>query len=149
MCQRLSFRSRQNPKKRRQKFCSNVKATKLKGNSKFNCLIAASIYNQKPVNFLTTGAGSIEWVEKERPVYNVESGKVEGMKFLCLNINDDYNNYMNLVDIADQLWEVYKLNRWLRNRKWWWSIFPTTPPVFCLVQNSSTNCQRFPNSTAL
>jgi len=40
-------------------------------------------------------------------------------------INDDYNNNnnMNSVDRADQMREVYKFDRWLRQRKWWWSIF--------------------------
>jgi hypothetical protein len=81
------------------------------------------VYDTKPVHFLTTCAGDITWVQKERPVYNVETGAVEKMKYLRLNINDDYNHNMNSVDVADQLREVYKPNRWLRFRKWWWSIF--------------------------
>lgn len=44
-------------------------------------------------------------------------------KFLRLNINDDYNNKMNNVDIADQLRNQYRPDRWMRKQKWWWSMF--------------------------
>ena len=66
---------------------------------------------------------SIEWVVKQRSIYNKEQGKSEKIDFLRLNVNDDYNYGMGHVDLADQLQLVYKVNVWLRNYKWWHAIF--------------------------
>ena len=55
-------------------------------------------------------------------MYNVDTGKVEALKFLRLNKIDKYNNGMGDVNVADQLRGVYRLVRWVRNSKWWWSI---------------------------
>jgi len=44
-------------------------------------------------------------------------------KFLRLNINDDYNNGMGDVDIADQLRFCYRFDHWMRKYKWWHSLF--------------------------
>ena len=30
---------------------------------------------------------------------------------------------MNSVDVADQIWNSYKFQHWMRNRKWWWALF--------------------------
>ena len=30
---------------------------------------------------------------------------------------------MNNVDIADQLRGFYRIDKWMRKRKWWWSMF--------------------------
>ena len=43
--------------------------------------------------------------------------------FLRLNVIDDYNQNMNSTDIADQLRNTYQPDHWMRNRKWWWSLF--------------------------
>jgi len=40
-----------------------------------------------------------------------------------LNVNDDYNNGMGSVDIADQLRLFYRFHHWMRKSKWWHSIF--------------------------
>ncbi len=45
------------------------------------------------------------------------------MKYLCLNVIEEYNMIMNATDIADQLRGNYQPDRWIRQRKWWWSIF--------------------------
>ena len=50
-------------------------------------------------------------------VYNVDDGKVEALKSLRLNQIDKYSNGMNDVDVADKLRGVYRLDRWVRNRK--------------------------------
>ena len=44
------------------------------------------------------------------------------MRFLCQNQIDKYNHEMGNVDIADQLRVFYRMDHWLRNRKWWWAI---------------------------
>jgi hypothetical protein len=36
---------------------------------------------------------------------------------------DDYNNFMNKVDQADQLQSQYHCDHWTRTRKWWWAIW--------------------------
>ena len=36
---------------------------------------------------------------------------------------DMYNSTMGDVDLSDQLRGLYRLDRWVRNRKWWWSMF--------------------------
>ena len=45
------------------------------------------------------------------------------MTFNCLNIIHMYNFGMRSVDVADQLRMQYRPDRWMRNRKWRWSIF--------------------------
>ncbi len=45
------------------------------------------------------------------------------MAFLRPEVTDLYNNGMNNVDIADQLRGTYRLDCWMRKRKWWWSIW--------------------------
>ena len=85
-------------------------------------IISSSVYDMKPVHYLSMVSESIQWVEKEKMVYNVDIGKVEDLKLLRLNQIDKYNNGMGDVDVADQLIGVYRLDRWVRNRRWWWSI---------------------------
>ena len=100
-----------------------VKGAVLEGDSGIPDLLAMSYYDQKPVHFLSTICESIKWIQCEKPVYCVEMDQVEKLKFLCLNINNDYNHDMGGVDIADQLWNYYRFNHWMRKRKWWWLIF--------------------------
>jgi hypothetical protein len=45
------------------------------------------------------------------------------MSFLRTEVTDTYNNGMNNVDIADQIRNTYRIDRWMRKRKWWWSIW--------------------------
>ena len=54
--------------------------------------------------------------------YEVDTGKVEDLKILRLNQIYKYNNGMGDVDVDDQLRGVYRLECWVRNRKWWWSM---------------------------
>ena len=55
-------------------------------------------------------------------MYNVEINRKKIMRFLQLNQIDMYNYGMGSVDIADQLRVFYRLDHWICNRKWWWSI---------------------------
>ena len=100
-----------------------MKAAVLEGDPKIPNLVAVSYYDQKPVQFLSTICESIKWIQCEKPVFCVETEQVENMKFLRLNINDDYNHDMGGCDIADQLRNYYHFDHWMRKRKWWWSFF--------------------------
>eukprot|EP00536_Pseudo-nitzschia_multiseries_P003570 jgi/Psemu1/8122/gm1.8122_g len=97
-----------------------VKAAVLEGNPECAFLIASSVYDTKPVHYLSMVTSVIEGVEKEKVVYNVDTEQKEKMKFLHLNQLDTYNHGMG--GIADQLRGVYRLDRWVQNRKWWWSV---------------------------
>jgi hypothetical protein len=100
-----------------------VKAAVLEGDSKCQNLVASSVYDTKPVHYLSMVAEELKWVEVSKPVYNVDTGGMEKLKFLRMNQIDNYNNTMGNVDIADQLRGTYDFKHWLRNRKWWWSIW--------------------------
>ena len=45
------------------------------------------------------------------------------MKFLQLNVNDDCNYGMSGADNSDQIRGYYCFDHWLRNYKWWHSMF--------------------------
>ena len=99
-----------------------TKAAVLKGDDECPSLIASSVYDSKPVHFLSMMSKEIKWVEKERITYNVDTGRNEVMKFLRLDHIDNYNNTMGHVDVSDQLRNTYHFDHWLRKQKWWWSI---------------------------
>ena len=80
------------------------------------------MYDTKTVHYLSMVSESIQWVEKQKMVYNVETRKVENLKLSRLNKIDKYNNGMGDVDVDDQLRSIYILGCWVRNRKWWWSM---------------------------
>jgi Transposase IS4 len=100
-----------------------VKAAVLKGDDDCPNMIALSVYDSKPVYFLSMIHDRIEWVENTNVVFCQETNKNETNKFLRLNINTDYNFKMNDVNQADQLRNCYRFDHWMRKRKWWWSIF--------------------------
>lgn len=85
-------------------------------------LIAASVYDTKPVHLLSMTVESIEWVLKRRKVWSAKDKMMVFIAFLCLEMIDEYNAYMNQTDISDQLRNQYRIDHWLRNRKWWWAI---------------------------
>ena len=55
-------------------------------------------------------------------MYNIDKYKVEALKLLRLNKIDKYYNGMCDIDVDNQLRGVYRLYRWVRNKKWWWSM---------------------------
>ena len=61
-------------------------------------------------------------------------GRHISVPFYRLNIVDEYNNGMGDMDQADQLCLQYLVHYWLRNQKWWFSIF------MCIMEYSLTNC---------
>ena len=100
-----------------------VKAAVLEGDNRCPQLVACSFYDSKPVHFISMIADSIEWITKERTVFDKDDQVVTAMEFLRLNMTDDYNNNMHEVDIADQLRNNYRIDFWLRFYKFWWAIF--------------------------
>jgi len=99
-----------------------VKVAILKGDAACPNVVAASVYDTKPVHFLSTIAENIAWAMKEKQVYNVDTERTEPLRFLRLNVNDAYNTDMGHTDVADQLQNNYKFDHWFRNFKWWWSV---------------------------
>ena len=102
---------------------NTVKAAVLKGDNECPNLVACSVYDTKPVHFISMCCESIKWIVKTRKIYDKTVGTMTKMNFLCLNINNQYNYGMGDVDLADQLRLVYKVNVWLRNYKWWHTFF--------------------------
>ena len=99
-----------------------VKAAVLRDDPDCPNLVASSVYDAKPVHYLSMVCNELKWVTVDKPVYNVESGEVEKLSFLRLNNIAKYNKEMGDVDLADQLRGNYRLDKNIRNRKWWWSI---------------------------
>jgi len=102
-----------------------VKAAVLEGCAPLNAcpLVAASVYDNKGVHFLSTCVTKIEWIKKERATYDKVTGTMCIGTYLRLSINDTYNMNMNSVDMADQLRGNYRPDRWMRKMKWWWAMF--------------------------
>jgi hypothetical protein len=90
-----------------------------------NCpdLLAASVYDIKPVHVLSMALECVEWNVKQKKVWCEKEKKKAFVKFLCLNMIDEYNHQMNSVDMGDQLRGVYHPDHWMRMRKWWWAIW--------------------------
>jgi hypothetical protein len=108
---------------RAEKLRGTTMAAKLHNSDVCPNLFAVSVYDTKPVHILSTAAHCVEWIVKEKKVWSDQLKKKALMKYLRLNVIDDYNNNMNSTDIADQLRGSYRPDRWMRQRKWWWAFF--------------------------
>jgi hypothetical protein len=100
-----------------------TKAAVLKNSTDAPEMLAVSIYDNKPVHLMTTASEKVEWVLRKRKVWLASATATKMMSYMRLNLIDDYNQFMNSTDIADQLRNSYRPDHWLRNRKWWWAIF--------------------------
>ena len=56
-------------------------------------------------------------------MYDRSIGRITTMKFLRINVNDDYNYGMDGADIVEHIRGSYRFDHWLRNYKWWHVIF--------------------------
>ena len=81
----------------------SVKAAVLKDDAKVKDMVAFSVYDTKPVHFISTAATSLKWVKKQRTVFDTRTSQSIIMEFLRTELQDKYNNGMNDVDISDQL----------------------------------------------
>jgi hypothetical protein len=86
-------------------------------------LFAVSVYDTKPVHILSRAADCVEWIAKTWKVWDTAAQQRAIIKYLRLNVIEDYNHHMNLTNIADQLRGSYRPDRWMRQRKWWWAFF--------------------------
>lgn len=100
-----------------------LKVARLVGDPECEGMFALSLYDQKPFYYLTNAAENIKWLELSRNVWSHNLNKMISLPYHKVNVIHDYNNDMNHVDIADQLREHYRIDRWMRKRKWWWSVF--------------------------
>lgn len=75
-----------------------VKAAVLMGDKRAPFLVGATLYDSKPVRFLSYFVTGIWWVEKIRQVWDRNLRKTVPLKFLRLNINNMYNEGMGGVD---------------------------------------------------
>ncbi|KAK3260453.1 hypothetical protein CYMTET_22200 [Cymbomonas tetramitiformis] len=86
--------------------------------------VAFSIYDSKPVHFLSTHHNSVKLVNKTRKIWDVNEGRKVDLEFQRLNAIDDYNFHMNGLDICDQLRNQYRMDGpWNRELKWWHPLF--------------------------
>ena len=118
------LQSKQKKKEDIEKVKGTVKAAVLKQDE--GCgdrMVITSFYDSKPVYFCTNACERIAWVEKKRKVYSHQQKKMVMITYLRPTFVDEYNHGMNHVDLADQLRVVYRFDRWMRKRKWWWSMF--------------------------
>ena len=72
--------------------------------------MAVSVCDTKPVHLLSIVSESVCWLEKKRKVWSTAHKDNRLIGFLRLNMIDDYNNNMNITDIADQLRNVYRMD---------------------------------------
>jgi hypothetical protein len=119
----LIIQKEEKNKDRAEKLRGMTMAAKLHNSDACPDLFVVFVYNTKPVHILSTAADCVEWIVKEKKVWSDRLQKKALMKYLWLNVIDDYNNNMNLTDIADQLRGSYRPDRWMRQCKWWWAFF--------------------------
>ncbi|KAK3269570.1 hypothetical protein CYMTET_21993 [Cymbomonas tetramitiformis] len=87
-------------------------------------VLAMSIYDSKPVHLMSSAHTQVREVVKSRKIWDSAQGKSTDLEFKRLNVIDDYNFCMNGVDLCDQIRNQYRTDGpWMRQRKWWWSIF--------------------------
>eukprot|EP00957_Ditylum_brightwellii_P072309 5496270-Ditylum_brightwellii.AAC.1 len=96
--------------------CRTVKAVVLEGDPNCPQLVACSVYNTKPVHFLSMVCEKLKWMVTEKHVFNVDSGKTETMRFLHMNTIHSCNISMGSIDLADQLHRNYHIDAGVRNR---------------------------------
>ena len=66
-------------------------------------LFACSVYDTNPVHFISMCCVIIFWTVNIISMFDPIYGSMHQMQFLRLNINYDYKNNMNSVDIINQL----------------------------------------------
>jgi hypothetical protein len=83
-------------------------AARLVNSSACPDLVAVSTYDTKPVHILSMTTECVRWDVKEWLVWSTAIQKKAIMKYLRLNVIEEYNSHMNLTDVADQLRGNYR-----------------------------------------
>ena len=86
--------------KKKQQAISTVKAGVIEGDPNCSGLVCCSIYDTKPVHFLTMASEEIKWITKERDVYDTKKNTKVSMEFYRTNLQDEYNYDMNKIDLG-------------------------------------------------
>ena len=86
-------------------------------------ILAVGLYDEKPVHFMDAQNKDVKWVQCTKQRYSDVTKVVASVVFLRLSNANHYNWTMGSCDRADQLRMVYRPDHWMRQRKWWWSIF--------------------------
>ena len=100
-----------------------LKVAGLEGDPEIPGLVCTSLYDSKPFYMMSNACEEIKWEKKTREVYHKGENRMVTLPFYRLNVVDEYNNNMNNVDVADQVRGNYRFDKWMRKRKWWWSMF--------------------------
>ena len=78
-----------------------TKADVLEGGVDFHDLMVFSVYDTKPVHFLSMVAEKLVWDINEKEIYDNATNKNVSIRFYRTELQKCYNNYMNSVDVAD------------------------------------------------
>ena len=92
-----------------------------KGDATCPDVLACSLYVTDTVQIISTVADNVKWNPIKNKFYSNIEMKTANMSFHHLNVIHMYNFGMGSVNVSDQFCMKYR--DWMRNRKWWWSIF--------------------------
>ena len=79
--------------------CRKMKADVIKGYPKCPNIVVSSVYDTKPVHYLSMVSYDLKWVIKEKYVFNVDTGITENLHFLHMNKIHNYKLSMGIVDV--------------------------------------------------
>ena len=65
----------------------------------------------------------INWITKERDVYDSQNHTQVAMEFHRKNIQEEYNYGTNNIYLGDQLRNYYRMDRRKRQLKWWLALW--------------------------
>ena len=86
-------------------------------------IVALIVYDTNPVHFLSMADEKLVWNINKKEIYDKANKKKVKLKFYRTELQFFYKNYMNSVDVANQLQNSSNFQYWMRNRKWWWALF--------------------------
>ena len=89
-----------------------IKAGVIEGDAYCSGLVCCSIYDTKPIHFLTMASEEIKYITKERDVYDIQNHNRVAMGFHRKNLQEEYNYGMNKIGLGDQLVNYYLMDIW-------------------------------------
>ena len=89
----------------------------MKGDATCPDVLAFSLYDTNPVHIISTVDDNFKCTPTKNKFYIKTDKKIVDMKFHRLNVIHMYNFGMWLLNIADQLRMIYRLDHWMCNRK--------------------------------